>query len=279
MMLFTLGALMMSAGSVQPAATDLDALTAVPVQERGQERPQTGQRGNTPQREKAGQGNTPRVQGGTPPQRGGQQRGGDAQRGGEQRGGEQRGGEQRGGEQRGDDAKRGDQQRGGDAQRGGQNGEGARGMRGNMTDAQVLAKMAKEEKKHRERVAKLERLKQLATESDNRARLAEVEKLISQEDRRYNRVLELGREAVGADRFNRLRNRMMERAKGQQGGDDAGQRGGEQRGGEQRGGEQRGGEQRGNDQQRGGDSGQRGSDQQRGGDAGQRGGTQRGGGR
>jgi hypothetical protein len=157
-------------------------------------------------------------------------------------------------------------------------------MRGNMTDAQVLAKMAKEEKKHRERVAKLERLKQLATESDNRARLAEVEKLITQEDRRYNKVLELGREAVGADRFNRLRNRMMDRAKGQQGGDDAGQRGGEQRGGEQRGGEQRGGEQRGgeqrgDDQQRGGDSGQRGGDQQRGGDAGQRGGSQRGGGR
>ena len=35
-------------------------------------------------------------------------------------------------------------------------------------------------------------------------RLAEVEKLLAQEDRRYNRVLELGREAVGADRFNRV---------------------------------------------------------------------------
>ena len=267
MMLFTIGTLLLSVGAVQPVATDLDSLAAVPVQERGQERSQTGQRGNTPKREKTGKGKTPRVQGGTPPQRGGQQRG-ETKRDDQQRGKDaKRGEQQRGEQQRGEDAKRGEQQRTG------QNGEGARGMRGNMTDAQVLAKMATEEKKHRERVAKLNRLKQLATEADNRARLAEVEKLMAQENRRYNRVLELGREAVGADRFNRLRNRMMERAKGQKNSDNAGQRGGEQRGGEQRGGEQRGGEQRGGDQQRGGDSGQRG------GDAGQRGGVQRGGGR
>lgn len=86
-------------------------------------------------------------------------------------------------------------------------------LRSEWNDAQVLGRMADEERIHRERMAKIEALRGVAQRGRDQARLDELTRLEQMESQRYDRLTSAGRRTVGSDRFDRLRRSMLESAK------------------------------------------------------------------
>jgi hypothetical protein len=100
-----------------------------------------------------------------------------------------------------------------------------RGVAG-MSYQEIMKKMYDEEAKHREILAKLKRLRELAAEKKDAARVAEVDKLEQDEQARYRKVLDAGRAKLGDENFEKARQKLMEGRdrKGQAGGNEGGAR-------------------------------------------------------
>ena len=78
---------------------------------------------------------------------------------------------------------------------------GAAGRNLGMSEEQALQKMALEESKHRERLAKIERLRELAQSKNQAERLAQLDDLQRKENARYEQMMARGRQELGDERF------------------------------------------------------------------------------
>ncbi len=103
------------------------------------------------------------------------------------------------------------------AERGAQPGQAPRGT-GSASELHVK-KMAEEETKHRETLAKLERLRALAQEKGQTERLAALADLLKKENDRFKAMRDMARQKLGEDGFRALEERLANgRVRGPQAG-------------------------------------------------------------
>jgi len=84
-----------------------------------------------------------------------------------------------------------------------------------MKDDVMVQKALREEAKHRERLAKVNRLRELATKEGDRDMLARLEALESTENSRYARMLADAKRILGEERFNQIK-AQLEQGRGAQ---------------------------------------------------------------
>jgi len=79
-----------------------------------------------------------------------------------------------------------------------------------MSREEMIRKMAQEEAKHRERLAKIERLKVLAREKGETERLAALGEMLNTETTRYAAMLEKARKNIDPDTFHAMEQRLAQ---------------------------------------------------------------------
>jgi hypothetical protein len=103
-----------------------------------------------------------------------------------------------------------------------------------LDDGSALRVMADEERLHRERLGRADALRQIAERQGNAERVAELQRLVQMEMERHTAMLDQGRRILGTERFDRLRNHLLQANRrgapnAGQGGTPNGQPGGAQR--------------------------------------------------
>ncbi len=81
---------------------------------------------------------------------------------------------------------------------------------GTMTEREIMTKMANAEKKHVERMAKLDRLRTLFSNNGDSARVREIDTLRSQEQSRRQRQIRNGRDIIGSAEYDRYSARLRD---------------------------------------------------------------------
>ncbi len=81
---------------------------------------------------------------------------------------------------------------------------------GQWTEAKVIERMAQENSKHREHMAKLDRLRDLAQKSGDTRRLGQIDELAAKETARHRSMMDKGRRAVGDEHFDAAQRKLGE---------------------------------------------------------------------